>query len=106
MVYVRSTVLDKYVLTAVAFGIIGIAMVIAGIFNLRAAPEQEEEPTKKRSRKNRAEKSGTKSGSNLMANWVFGGHRGMDLKKQGSLRIKIGVVFIVVALIIAGTYLL
>ena len=100
--------MDRIVLIVAAFAIIGIGMIIAGIFNLRSSATEEEVeiPTKKRSKKNRAKKSEAKSDSNLLANWMFGGHRGMDLKKQGRMRIQIGIVLIVIALIIAGTYLL
>ena len=92
--------MDKFVLNAAAFGIIGIAMIIAGAMNLRDAPEQEEESTQKRSKK----KGDKKKGANMLSNWMFGGSSNMDLKKQGRLRIQIGFVFTVIGLIVALTY--
>jgi len=100
--------LDKNVFIVAAFAIIGIAMIIGGIFNLReTAPEPEEEPAKKGSKKKRtANAEAPKSGSNLIANWFLGGNRGMDLKKQGRMRIQIGTVLTVIALLLAYVYLI
>ena len=101
MLYIRSTFLDRLVLVAAAFGIIGIAMVIAGIMNLRAALDEEDEPVNNRSKK----KAVKRKERSTFTNWLLGGSSNMPLKKQGSLRIKIGIVLIVCGLVVAGTFL-
>jgi len=75
-------------------------MVIAGIMNLKDSAKQAEEPVKKRSKKIPEKKK-----ENFFVNWMLGGSSNMDLKKQGRLRIQIGVVLIIFGLIIAGTFI-
>ncbi|MFC1905878.1 hypothetical protein ACFLWJ_00145 [Chloroflexota bacterium] len=83
--------MNSYIFAAVALAAMGIAMVVAGIFNLKENAEQEKLPPKKHKKKTE---------TNLMANWMLGGHRSMDLKKQGRLRIQVGSVFIAIALLV------
>jgi hypothetical protein len=86
--------LDKNVIIAIALAVIGVAMIVAGITTLRSDVEPKEEAsTTKRSKKAVA----PEKESNMLANWLFGGHRGMEAKKEASLRIKIGIFFVVVA---------
>jgi len=94
--------LNKTIIIIVALGIIGVGMVIAGIFNLRDNSEQEDETTTKRTKKN----SEAETNANIFANWMFGGHRGMEVKKLGRMRVQIGMVFIVVALLLAYVYII
>ena len=95
--------MNRNVFIVAAFAIIGIAMVIAGIVNLRDAKKEESISDDERKKKdaNRKENRG-----NLLSTWMFGGSSDMELNKQGRLRIQIGSVLLVISLLIAYVYLI
>lgn|GEM_PF-4403019 len=86
--------MDRNTVIAILLAIIGFAMIIAGVIALRSnTEEQAEVQVTNRSKK----ASAPKKESNMLANWLFGGHRGMEAIKEARLRIKIGVFLVIVA---------
>ncbi len=78
---------------AIALFVLGIGMLIAGIYTLAKRDDQEGEPAKESDR-------------STMGNWMFGSHSGMDKKRAGRARITIGVIFFIAALICLAEYYL
>ena len=78
---------------AIALLVLGIGMLIAGIYTLSKRNNEDEEPAKESDR-------------STMGNWMFGSHSGMDKKRAGRARVTIGIIFFIGALICLAEYYL
>ena len=83
--------MSNYLLLAIILAVMGIAMVIAGIHNLRSGDNQDTGSAKKPQQ-------------STMSSWMFGGSSGMDAKRAGRARMTLGVILIIVALILAAEF--